>query len=163
MCVLCVFVFVFLKPPHSSPFFFAKNSYSFCHDFCHQKRCEAEALERTLGAAGAEAGVVRGTVEAWERAVTGAALREALLEKRLQESQRIVEQQRDQLAQQEQNLIEMTAQRLVVEKGYREKVAELTLQLAEGKRKHDALAKSTKSASARFKRVLSLTKSVVGA
>ena len=90
-------------------------------------------------------------------------LREALLEKRLQESQRIVEQQRDQLAQQEQNLIDMTAQRLAVEQEYREKIAELTLQLAEGKRKYDALAKSTKSTSDRFKRMLSLTKSVVGA
>ena len=48
-------------------------------------------------------------------------LKEALLQKRLEESQRVVEQQRNQLSQQEHNLVEMTAQRLALEKGLQRK------------------------------------------
>ena len=77
-------------------------------------------------------------------------LKEALLQKRLEESQRVVEQQRNQLSQQEHNLVEMTAQRLALEKGYQKKIDDLTVQLAESKRKFDALVESSQSKSERF-------------
>lgn len=89
------------------------------------------------------------------------ALRETLLEKRLEESQRTIEQQRDQLAQQEQQLIDITEQRLASEKSYQEQIGQLRQELADGKRAYETLAKSTLSTSERFKRILKLTKSVV--